>query len=110
MPLVESGFRVGEGDPQGQFRALRRRARYFRRCVAAIVILFALATSAQADVLTATWNFNPEPDVTGYLISYGIVSGGPYTTHLDVGNVGTSPITVAPGFLYFFVIRAYNVA
>jgi hypothetical protein len=48
-----------------------------KRAVALLIILIAPASTAWADIVTASWDRNPEPDVTGYILSYGLVAGGP---------------------------------
>ena len=68
-----------------------------------------LAAAASADVVTATWNANPESDISAYLVSYGTTSGVHPTT-IDVGNVVTRQVTLPPGFIYFFVVQARNTA
>ena len=43
----------------------------------------------------------------GYLLSYGTQSGS-YSTTVDVGNVVSYPVSLAPGNTYYVVVRAYN--
>jgi hypothetical protein len=66
--------------------------------------------SAATITATATWDANPESDIAGYKLSYGIATGV-YTTLIDCGKVTTF---VVPGLLtstrYFFVLQAYNTA
>src|SRR5262249_61104170 len=68
-----------------------------------------IAQNARATVVTATWDPNPESNIAGYLLSYGTQSGA-YTTTIDVGNVTSRQIDLAPGVRYFFVVQAYNTA
>jgi len=56
--------------------------------------------------VTATWNANTEPDIAGYLLSYGTQSGA-YTTTIDVGNVTTYQLTLPAG-TYYFAVQAYD--
>jgi regulation of enolase protein 1 (concanavalin A-like superfamily) len=63
----------------------------------------------QAATLTLSWDRNPEPDIAGYIISYG-TSSGSYTTSVDVGNVTTWTISLSSGFRYFFAAQAYDTA
>ena len=78
--------------------------RYVR--VLAITIL-SLAVSAPLQAATAAWDRNPEPDVTGYLVSYGTESGV-HTTTVDVGNVTTYTFSPPVGQRYYIVVQAYN--
>src|SRR5882724_9950305 len=69
------------------------------------MILAGSATTVRA--ATATWNANPEPDIAGYILSYG-TSSGIYTQSINVGNVTTVLVPLTPGQQYFFVVQAYN--
>ena len=72
------------------------------------ILLAGMASAVEAATATATWDKNPESDVTGYKLSYGTVSGTPTTT-VDVGNVTTWVIsTLTAGQRYYFVVQAYN--
>jgi len=63
------------------------------RIIASFVLAWLLsAVAVQAATVTASWNANSEPDLAGYKLSYGIVSGV-YTTTIDVGNVTSTPVT-----------------
>src|SRR4029453_10529937 len=53
------------------------------------------------------WDRNPEPDVTGYVVSYGTQSGQ-HTTQINVGNVLTFSLTPPAGQTYYVVVQAYN--
>src|SRR5262245_30607758 len=82
--------------------------RLFRRLAVAVVMLLSTANLLHAATATAQWNANPEPDIAGYRLLYGIASGV-YTTTLDVGNVTTYNVTgLTPGTRYYFVVQAYN--
>ena len=67
-----------------------------------------LVQPAEAATITLAWNPNTEPDLGGYLLSYGTASGQ-YTTTIDVGNV-TSYFFAEPNpFLrYYLALRAYD--
>ena len=72
------------------------------------VIAVLLGSSSAVRAATATWNANPEPDIAGYILSWGTQSGV-YSTSVDVGHVTTYQIsTLTPGQSYYFVVRAYN--
>jgi hypothetical protein len=89
--------------------ALRRAWRRRPSVSFILVPLFLLATSSvlRAATVTATWNANPESDIAGYRLLYGVQTGV-YTTTLDVGNVTSRVVTVSAGQTYFFVVQAYN--
>jgi len=69
--------------------------------------LLAMPATARATSVTASWNANPEPDIAGYQISYGIVSNV-YTTTIDVGNVTSYSFSVTGGLTYYFALQAYD--
>jgi len=69
--------------------------------------LFALYFALPLEAATATWDPNPEPDVTGYLLSYG-TQPGIHDTVLDVGNVVTYQFFPPAGRRYYVVIQAYD--
>jgi Putative Ig domain len=81
---------------------------YLRRCIRALSIAFLLlaATSeVQARTLTAAWDANTDGITTGYHIFYGTTSGT-YGVEVNCGNVTSCPVSVIPGFTYYFVVRA----
>jgi hypothetical protein len=77
----------------------------FATALSAILLLPQMAAAA---TVTIAWDRNPEPDIAGYRISYGIVSGA-YTNTVDVGNRLEFQIRgVDDGQKYYFVVQAYN--
>ena len=74
--------------------------------VMAITIVWVL-TALPLEAATLTWDKNPEPDVTGYVVSYGTQSGL-HTTQVNVGNVLTFTLTPPAGQSYYVVVQAYN--
>jgi regulation of enolase protein 1 (concanavalin A-like superfamily) len=75
-----------------------------------LAALFVAVSTAQADVVTLAWDPNPPTEsVAGYRLAYG-TAPGIYTTTVDVGNVTTWPLTLAPGVRYYFAVLAYDVA
>jgi hypothetical protein len=72
-----------------------------------VVLLLGSAPTLRAATVTATWDPNPEPDIAGYILSYGPASGV-YDTSVDVGNVTAWPLTLTDGQRYYFAARAYN--
>jgi hypothetical protein len=82
------------------------RVRRFRALFLVLAVL--LGSTSALHAATATWNANPEPDIAGYILSYGTQSGV-HPTSTDVGNVTTWQLTtLSPGQRYYFVVQAYN--
>ena len=73
----------------------------------ASALLVAASSSALAQTSTVSWDRNTDAFTAGYLLSYGTQSGS-YSTTVDVGNVVSYPVTLAPGNTYYVVVRAYN--
>jgi len=71
----------------------------------------ALATSAaEAGSVSVTWSPNPEADIAGYVISYGLTSGS-YDATVDVGVVTSWTVSdLVDGQRYYFAVQAYNQA
>jgi hypothetical protein len=77
------------------------------RTLATAVALWAAATAHAASV-SLVWDPNSEPDLGGYVVSYGTESGV-YTTTVDVGNQTTwSTTSLQSGRRYYFAVQAYN--
>ena len=61
-----------------------------------------------AETATLAWDANPEPDIAGYLLSYG-ESSGTYRDAVDAGNTTEKEVTgLIQGKTYYFVVSAYN--
>jgi hypothetical protein len=86
-----------------------RHSRRFRELFLALTVLLGSTSVLHAATATfATWNANPEPDIAGYILSYG-TSPGVHPTSVDVKNVTTWQLTtLTPGQTYYFVLQAYN--
>lgn len=55
-----------------------------------------------------SWTANMEPNIAGYKVSYGNVSGN-YTNTVDVGNITSYDVrSLINEATYFFAVRAYN--
>jgi hypothetical protein len=79
-----------------------------RTFIATAFAILLLPRMASAATVTIAWDRNPEPDIAGYRISYGTVSGA-YTNTVDVGNRLEYQIRgVDDGQKYYFVVQAYN--
>jgi hypothetical protein len=75
-----------------------------------IVVLLAATPATAAGTVTVMWDANTEPDLAGYILSFGNQSGT-YTTHVNVGNQTSWPFSVPDnGRAYYFAVRAYNAA
>ena len=83
------------------------------RAVARYVVSLAVAflgcqAAALAASITVAWNPNPEPDIAGYRLMYGLQSGM-YDTTVDVGKVTVFQVTgLNVGTTYYFALSAYN--
>jgi hypothetical protein len=81
---------------------------YVRAFAVAICLLgFGPPLEAGVVTATATWDANTEPDIDGYILSYGTQSGQ-YSNSIDVGNVTTWQVILSTGQRYYFAVRAYN--
>src|SRR5262245_31012751 len=79
-----------------------------KRTIWIICVVIGTAATVEGADVTLAWNQNPEPDVAGYLISYGTGSGQ-YTNFVDVGNTTTHTLNnLFAGQTYYFALRAYN--
>jgi regulation of enolase protein 1 (concanavalin A-like superfamily) len=85
-------------------------------CRAVLVVLVFFGSVTALHAATATWDANSEPDIAGYILSYGCDQptspcysqpGGPYPISTDVQNVTSWQLTLSPG-RYYFVVQAYN--
>src|SRR5258705_4057556 len=63
-----------------------------RRVWLSVAFIFLIARVAQGATVSLAWDPNPEPDIAGYVLSYGIASGQ-YLGTIDVGNVTTFVFT-----------------
>ena len=81
---------------------------FVRHVVALMVVLGGLvcARPAAAETLTLQWDFNSEPEVTGYIVYVGLQSRS-YSQSFDVGNANSFVFNGAPGQRYYFAVVAY---
>lgn len=79
--------------------------------IAAFLIIFTfLARTAHAAEIMLAWDQNPEQDIAGYKIHYGLESDN-YATTIDVGNYTTCVLSdLETGQTYYFAATAYNTA
>ena len=77
----------------------------------ALALLFCSRLAAwSAETVTLAWDRNPEPDVIGYQLYYGIVSGI-YSQIVNAGNATEVVIPgLEPGITYYAIVTAFNTA
>ena len=74
-----------------------------------ILILFQLATNANSAQVTLAWDPNTEPDVAGYKIYYGLLSGQ-YSDSVDVGNQTSCTLSnLQDGNTYYLAATTYDI-
>jgi hypothetical protein len=85
--------------------------RVLRRLGQLIALTLALVSGSRlqgAQSVTLAWDPNPEPDIAGYILYYGLSSGN-YTSTTNVGNRTTNTVSgLSSGVTYYFVVTAYN--
>lgn len=75
--------------------------------VAALVVM---ADFAHGATVRVGWDANSEPDLDGYKVYYGTLSGT-YANVLDIGmNTGADISSLASGRTYYFAVTAYDVS
>lgn len=74
-----------------------------------LLTLWCLAYMALAADVTLAWDANPETDIAGYELSYGVEAGKHTSTTPTTATQYTLP-DMAEGQTYFFVVRAKNQA
>jgi hypothetical protein len=86
---------------------------HLNRVIAAFIVLVfcgltASRASAGGDEITLEWDPNPEPNVAGYKLYYGVASGT-YTRILDAGNATSVAVPdMISNFTYYFAVTAYS--
>ena len=75
--------------------------------VSLVCLLLLFASTVRAATVTLAWDPNPEPNIAGYIVSYG-TSPGSYSTSADVGKVTTWSVSLSAGARYYFALQAYN--
>jgi hypothetical protein len=74
----------------------------------AAAALVLTATGLEAASITLAWDPNPEPDIAGYTVCYG-VQPGVYTNSINVGNQTSFVVPdLTAGQRYYFMVQAYN--
>jgi hypothetical protein len=83
---------------------------WYHQLFAALLCLGAIGQSVEAAAVNLAWNPNPEPDIAGYLISYG-TSPGNYSSTQATGNVTSATLSgLQEGQTYYFSLKAVNTA
>ena len=89
-------------------RCLDRLARRALALVGALVLAAIGASTAEAQITaTVSWDPNPDSYTVGYRLYYG-TEPGTYDTSVDAGSAVSVSITLSPGDVYDFVVRAFN--
>ena len=74
-----------------------------------LVLGLATASALEASPVTVAWDANNEPDLAGYVVSYG-PAPGVYTVSVDVGNQTSWQFDLVAGESYYFAVKAYTSA
>jgi hypothetical protein len=72
-----------------------------------MLLVMGVASAQAQTTVTATWDPNTDAYTAGYRVYYG-TSSGSYQWSVDAGNQVSAPISLSPGSLYYFAVRAYN--
>jgi len=76
--------------------------------IASFLLLALSSLTLAASSVTLAWDPNPEPDIVGYRLHYGI-SSGQFTGTIEAGNTTTATVTnLTAGSTWFFVVTAFN--
>ncbi|HKQ97256.1 MAG TPA: fibronectin type III domain-containing protein, partial [Candidatus Polarisedimenticolia bacterium] len=81
--------------------------------IASLLLVVALAAIpstaiAGSNDLLVSWAANTEPDLAGYVVSYGLTPGS-HPTSVNVGNVTATRLTgLTTGLTYYIVVQAYD--
>ena len=82
-----------------------------RSIFALLIVIYAFlicSGAAHAAQASLAWTANPQPQVAGYMLYYGQVSGA-YTNKVDVGKVTTYTIAgLLDGKSYYYAVTAYD--
>jgi hypothetical protein len=73
------------------------------------MLVAAGASTAEAQIsVIASWDPNPDSYTVGYRVYYGTAPGN-YQTNVDTGSAVSVTLSLAPGNVYYFIVRGYNV-
>src|SRR6478672_5785366 len=93
---------------QNSYRLLRNAG--LRTLLSALVLCAAQAANGQTASVTLTWQANPEFDIAGYRLYYGIAPSA-YTQLVNAGPVTTATApNLSTGITYFFAVKAYDLS
>ncbi len=76
----------------------------------ASLLLFTPASFAAPDRVTVAWDANPEPDISGYQVYYGVVSSGSTNVVPVSGSTQQQVAGLQPQRQYWFYVTAKNSA
>ena len=81
-----------------------------KKFLVALMCLGAIGQTVEGASVKLAWNPNPEPDIAGYLLSYGTIPGAPSGT-MATGKVTTATLSgLEEGRIYYFSLKAVNTA
>ncbi len=91
------------------FNGLTRWDRFGKLFALMLLLMFWGASLSASPTVRIAWDPNPENNIAGYRIYFGLTSGG-QTNIVDVGdNTVGSIANLAVATSYFFYVTAYNV-
>ena len=89
-------------------RTLHQHLRLSQVALAATFLVISCGASVARDV-TVAWNPNPESNIVGYTLRYGLSSGVyPYSVEVGIDPIVTLP--TLPGGTYYCIVTAHNSA
>ncbi len=72
-------------------------------------VMVVMASAVYGATVRVSWNPNNEPDLDGYKVYYGTLSGT-YAQVLDVGEVTSADVgSLGEGRTYYFAVTAYDI-
>ena len=79
-----------------------------RTCLLVLCLLAAVPSASAQTTVTLAWDPTPEPDVAGYVLSWG-TRPGQFVTGIDVGKTTEWTLTgLNPHQKYYFTVQAYS--
>lgn len=72
------------------------------------LLLFTQSSFATPDRVTVAWDPNPEPDISGYQVYYGVVNGGSTNMVPVTGSTQQQVTGLEPQRQYWFFVTAKN--
>jgi hypothetical protein len=111
LPIYHSSQKMARADVVDLVLPTRTLLREIAAAAAILLVVLTAEPITQSAVrpISLSWDANPEPDIAGYIVHVGNVSGGA-NEHYDVGNTTSFVFSAAlPGQRYYFTVSAYTV-